>query len=305
MKDQSKFAFDRGTEITGSKNLLLFPVQHNDELYLVEQTEKHTLTCYNMADSSLHRSSQEINVTKITLDSGYCTMLCFDTKISLLIAKLSDKSWKFKLYYLDTKNKLATPRLISNFSNSIPETMLDFENSISRSHKDGGVIIATAVNDCIYFHTCTISKNTSEKKWASAYSVLSQLQGQPQGRSLQFKMQSSIAVSNNFYCSLLQPGVGGRVCQFNIRMLQQHQKYTIIVRPKFTWHIKNDPTLQNCFVSLHKGEIIIICCSNVDNKCIIEIKQPKPNSTVVSSAQYRFEMPNIVKDQLFLALRVL
>ena len=286
MKDPPKVAFDRGSEITNSQNLLFIPNQQNNELNLVEQnnaTGKQTLICYfNLAESFMHRSSQEINANKIILSLATCKMFSLNNKISLLIGKLSNNTWKLSFYSLHTESM--TYKQVSNFSLSIPEPNFDFVNCIPVSHRDGRVIIASVLNDRIVFHI--FYKSTSGKKWASAFSMLSQ----PQTK---LKIQSCIIVSNKVYCSLVQEGVGARICQFNIRILQQHQKNSINVQPVCMWYIK-DPNLKNCIISIHKEEVIIICCYNVNNKTVIEVKQLNSSPKMISPTLYRFKFPCIV-----------
>ena len=296
LKEPPKVAFHKGTEITSSQNLLLGPIQQNDELNLLEQNSttgnfNYMLVCYKMADSCLHRSSQEINANKITISSATCKMFCLNGKMSLLVGKFNvNRTWKLSLYRLDTDTLHATWRSLSHFSLLVSESMFDFENSIPISHKNDGVVITSALNDRIVFHIF-LKALSGKKSWASAFSMLSL----PQGCSAKFKIQSCDVLLDHIYCSLLQPGVGARVCQFKIRILQQHQRNSINVRPSNTWHIKDDPTLQNCFISVHNEKVILICCNDANNKSIIEIKYPKSGSTTVSFAQYRFECPYIVK----------
>ena len=296
MKDPPKITFNKGTEVTSNQNLLLVPIQHNDELNLLEQSTTTAncncmLICYKMADSCLHRSSQEINASKIAICSATCKIFCLNDKISLLVGKGNvNKTLKLSLYHLDTDTLQATWKSVSHFSLSVSESVFDFENSIPVSHKNGGVIITSALNNRLVFYIF-FKALSGKRSWASAFSMLSQ----PQGHSAKFKMQSCIVISNNIYCSLLQQGVGARVCQFNIRILQQHQKNSINVRPTYTWHIKDDSTLQNCFLSVHREKVILICCNDTNSKTIMEIKYLKPSSTAVSPAQYRLEFPYIVK----------
>lgn len=248
--------------------------------------------CYNLANSSLHCSSQEIDANKITLSSATSKMFCFGNKIAILIGKINNKIWKLSLYCLDVETTLiAVWKLVSHFTLSIPEAQFDFENSALVSHKDGGLIIVSILNDRITFQV--FSKSVSGKKWASAHSTLSQASQ----ASTKFKIHSCIVISNDIYCSLLQHGVGARIYQFNIsyRLFQQQQRGSITVRPARTWHIKDYPTLQNCFLSVHKGQVVVICCNADSNKSIIEVKEPKSNSISVSSALHRFEFPYIVK----------
>ena len=287
MKDPPKVAFDRGSEITNSQNLLfILNQQNNNELNLVEQnivTGKQTLICYfNLADSSLHRSSQEINANKIILSLATCKMFSLNNKTSLLTGKLSNKAWKLNLFSLHTES--VTYKQVLNFNLSIPEPNFDFANCIPVSHRDGRIIIASVLNDRLVFHI--FYKSTTGKKWASAFSMLSQPQ-------TMLKIQSCIVVLNKVYCSLVQEGVGARISLFNIRILQQHQKSSINVRPACIWHIK-DANLKNCTVVIHKEEAIIICCYNVHNKTVMEVKQLKSNPTVISLALYRYIFPCIV-----------
>jgi len=90
--------------------------------------------------------------------------------------------------------------------------------------------------------------------------------------------------------------MGARIYKFNIISLlnQQCQRSNASIRPVSTWHIGDDQNLQTCHISVHKGEVFIICCNIVDNKTIIEIKRPKLIS-IVSSVEYRFELTQIVK----------
>ena len=289
---------NKDIEITNNQISILFPIQRNHEFNMVEYdslTGTWTLICYNLADSFLHRSSEGISVNKVILNAITHKVFYCNNKISLLAGKLSNHTWKLALYSLDTESQLLTFKLISQCNPPLPELNFDSENWITISHKDGVIIVASVINDRICFHV--FSKTTSGKKWLSAYSILSQ----PLVRSVKVRISSAAVVSNNLYCSFVQQGVGARISQFNIRILQQHQRNSINVRPVCTWHIKDDPTLQNCFLSTHKEEVVIVCCNDANDKSHIEVRRPKSRSTVTSSALYTYNFPykvNIVGAQV-------
>ena len=251
-------------------------------------TSTWTVICYNLADSFLHRSSEGINVSRTIFNATTRKIFYYNNKISLFVGKLSNHTWKLALYSLHNESQLSTFKLVTHCNLSLPELNFDSENWVTVSQKDSVIIVASVINDRIYFNV--LSKTTSGKKWLSAYSILAQ----PLARSVKAKISSAIVVSNNLYCSCVQQGVGARISQFNIKMFQQQQRNSINVRPVCTWHIKDDPTLQNCFLSTHKEEVVIVCCNDANDKSHIEIRRPKLRSTVTSSPLYTFNFPHKV-----------
>jgi len=252
--------------------------------------ENYMLKTYNLNDPLQHKeSNQEIDpASKILPFAATCKLFCFNNKISLLYGKLNNKTFKSSLYQLDTGSQLASWKLISYSNLSVSELLIDPENLIPISHKDDEAIVTSVLNDCIVFHV--FSKNTPGRKWISATSSIPQ----PSNRSAKHKIQSCVVVSNFIYCSVLLNGIGARIYKFNIRSLQQYQRSNVSIRPTSTWHIRDDRTLQNCFTSVHKGEVIIICFAVVSNQTVLEIKRPVLNSTV-SPVEYRFKFPQMVK----------
>ena len=285
MENLPKTLLNKDSEITNKQISILIPIQHNHEFNMVEHnslTGTWTVICYNLADSFLHRSSDEINVSKSILSATTCKIFYYNNKISLFVGKLNNHTWKLTLYSLNTETQPSTFKLVPHHSLSLTKPDFDSENWITVSNKDGWIIIASVISDQICFRV--LSK---AKKWLSAYSVLAQ----PLAHSLKVKISSAIVVSNNLYCSFVQQGLGARICQFSIKMFQQHQRSSINIRPVCTWHIKDDPTLQNCFLSTYKEEVIIVCCNDVNDKSHIEVRRPKSKSTVTSSALYRYGLP--------------
>ena len=104
-------------------------------------------------------------------------------------------------------------------------------------------------------------------------------------------------LSSNMYCSLWQQGIGIRICQFNIKIMQQLQKISLSVQLAFSWQINDNFTLQscNCFMSVHCREVIAICCSTTKTKSIVEIKWVNHDAKVVWPSESRFAFPYIVK----------
>jgi len=97
-----------------------------------------TFKSYNLNDPLQYKeSTQEIDpASKISLSAATCKLFYFNNKISLLIGKLNNKTWRVSLYQLDTGSQLASWKLISHSSLSISEFLLDLENSIPVSHND-------------------------------------------------------------------------------------------------------------------------------------------------------------------------
>ena len=275
-------------EVTSNQILILIPVQQNHELNLVEHnslTGTWTVICYNLIDSFLHRSSEGINVNKIILDATTRKIFYYNNKISLFVGKVNNHAWKLTLHSLVTEGQLSTFKPVLHCNLSLPESSFDSENWLAVSHKSGEIIIPTVLHDRINLNIFS----TSGKKWLLAYSILAQ----PLTRSVKVKISSCIVVSNYLYCSMVQQEVGARICQFNIRILQQYQRNSINVRPVNILHIRDNPTLQNCFVSTHKEVVVIICCSNINDKSCIEVRQPKPRPTGISSVLYRYEFSKV------------
>lgn len=243
-------------------------------------------------DFAVHRSSQDIDPDdKIILTAQNSKMFYYSNNvISLLNGKLTNRSWKLTIYYLDTEAPtyaLWRPLLNSRFV--IIESVFDFKNSIPVLQGNNEVIIASVLKDRISFHSFVLGK----KGVSSTISQLPNLY-----TTEKYKLQSCIIISNHIYCSLLLYGEKASIYKFSIRSLHQHHKRGIPICPQHTWHIKRDTrTLTNCFVSVHKEEepIIIICCYVVHDKSILEVKKPAANCTEVSSTEYTYEFPYIVK----------
>ena len=290
--------FNKGTEITTDEALVLTPLQQQNEAYLMiynSTTGIYTLINYVMhAADSYERSSQDLHSKNTSiLTAASCKLLFFSKKVSILTGKLHNRIWRLSLYYLDTEAQLATLKHISHLTLSIPDSFLDFENSFVIPYKDDTIIIVSIVNYCMYFHV--ISKGIYGKKLASTNVSISQLN--IRAAPAKFKIQSCIMLSNNIYCSLWQQGVGVRICQFNTWITQQQQRITLSVRLASIWQINDNPTLQscNCFLSVHKREIVIICCSTTKTKSILEIKRLNFDAKVVFASESRFAFPYMVK----------
>ena len=183
-------------------------------------------------------------------------------------------------------------KVVSHSNRSIPESQVDLDNSILISHKDDRMIIISILNDQfkfnyrIVFHTFSIK--VPGKKWTSTSVILSQ----PTNRSVKYKIQSCTIDSGCIHCSLLLEGVGARIYTFNLKLLQMG---SVNILPEFIRYIKDDNSLESCFLSVCKEAIIIICCDTVNDRSIIEVRQSKVNSSVVLSAMYRYEFPCKVK----------
>lgn len=246
---------------------------------------------------SFHRSSQELNPKNTSmLGTAACKMFCLNNEISILTGKLHNRMWRSSSYYLDTKTPLATWKHISYLTLSISELFLDFENSFIIPYKDDTIILVSVVNDSMHFNV--ICKGIHGKKSVSTNVSLSQLNIRSGGSApAKFKIQSCIMLSNNMYCSLWQQGIGVRICQFNIKIMQQLQKISSTVRLTSSWQINDNSTLQscNCFISVHNSKIIIICCDIADGKSIIEIKRLNYDAKVVLPSESRYAFPYVVR----------
>lgn len=148
--------FDKGIEVTNDQTLLIIPFLQKDELYLIIESttvENYTLISYNLSDS-YHRNSQELNpANKITLSSATSKLFSFNNKVSLLTAKLNNKTWKATLHHLETDTNLASWKPIPQSTLVASDTMFDIENYTAFSHKADGVTTASVINDHIAFHT--------------------------------------------------------------------------------------------------------------------------------------------------------
>ena len=263
---------------------------NNDLLLIVQNTGigNDILKTYSIVDGKVN--DREITSTKkIAPCNTTCKMFNFNNKNSLLIARLTNKIWKGTVYQLDTDMSW---KLISHSNLSIPESQVDLENSIPISHKDDGVIIISILNDRFKFNYRIVfyifSKRVPGKKWTSTSVMLPQ----PTNRSAKYKIQSCAMASGCIHCSFLLEGVDARIYTFNLGSLQMG---SVHIQPECIRHIKNDHSLENCFLSDYEGEVIIFCCDVVNNRSTIEVRQSKINSTTVSPAEYRYEFPCKVK----------
>lgn len=297
LKHPKKDGFDKDIEIANSQNLLPMPIQ-NELLLIVQNTGigNDILMIYNLVDGKVN--DREISSTKkIAACPTTCKTFFFNNKISLLIARLINKTWKVTVYQLDTDMSFASWKVVSHSNLSIPESQVDLENSFPISHKDDGVIIVSILNDRFKFNYRIVfhifSKKVPGKKWTSTIVLLPQ----PTIRSAKYRIQSCIIVSGYIHCSLLLEGVGARVYTFNLTKLLQAAagSSAVNIQAECIRQIKNDNSLENCFLSVYKGEIITICCDVVSNRSTIEVRQSKIDSSVVSPAEYRYEFPCKVK----------
>lgn len=117
----------------------------------------------------------------------------------------------------------------------------------------------------------------------------------PRIHNAEYKIQSCIVVSNNVYCSLWQHGVGAHIYEFSLKLVQPYQRGNISIQPTNIWHIRDNDTLQSCFLSVYQEHIIFICYHVIEDKSVIEVKKPKLNSNETLPAEYRFELPYVVK----------
>ena len=279
---------DRVTEITNDKNISLIPFYQNNEVHLMMQSTtsptKCTFITYDTTDPYvMHRSSQDMDSTNtITLCPTTCKVFCSDNNISLLNGKLNKGTWKLNSHNLDTKDLLASWKPVLNLA--ITESLFNLENSVAVSHEDNKIILASILSgpDRIIFHLVTPGKQR-----VSASSLLPQLYT----RSAKYQIKSCIILSNSIYCSLVH-GEKARVYKFSRRALQQYQKSNITIRPQSAWQIKeNDHPLTSCFVSVHKGEAIVIFSYVADDKTIIGVKHPKPGHPILTSTECTSEFP--------------
>ena len=286
---------DRDIEVTKNQKLVLIPVQQMCDLHVMVQStinESYTLITYDLTNynqiDSFHRGSQKLDPKKIVLTFSACKAFSFNNRFSILFGEHnnSSRTWKTKVYSLDTESQLATWKLVSNFSPSISELLFDFHNCFVMSHKIDEIIIVSIVKDRIIFYI--ISKSISGNIRNLATFTLRQLYN----HTAKFIMQSCIVVSNYIYCSLLHQGMGAKIYQFK---LQQKEKTTKVWFVE-SWYIEDSPTdLQNCFMSVHYKEVLVICCKIVDNKTILEVRRLKSNPTAVLSPEFNFTFPYKVK----------
>jgi len=215
----------------------------------------------------------------------------FNDKISLLIGKLSYKTWYLNFYQLDTQNSPVSSEQIAFSRLSISESLFDLENTIPVSHKDDGIMMVGVLNDQvkatyrIVFHI--FSQNVSGRNWKTTSSLLPLQHTHPAG----YKIQSCIVESNYIYCSVLLHETCAYVYKFDLMLLQKHQNDN--VRPVNNWHM-TEPTLQNTFLSVLNKEIITLNFKKASNKTIMEVKWPI-NPLAVTPAEHCFELPHDIK----------
>ena len=282
-------SFAKGIEIANNKNLLHMPIE-NDKLLLIVQNEDDMLMTYSLVDGK--EEYQKISSTKkIEPCPTIYKIFCFNNRISLLTARLFLGQWKANVYQLDTS--LASWKLASPCTLTTPEAQTDFENSIPISHKDDGVILISILNDQyninyrIVFHM--FSKKVPGKNWTSTSINLPK----PTIPSAKYKIQSCIIALGYIHCSLLLNGIGAFIYTFDLTLLQTMRVQGI--QPECTMSIKDNNTLENCFLSVHKKEVYIIFCDIVNNRSVIQVLQPKISSSVDSLSEYKYEFPYKVK----------
>lgn len=279
---------------TDDQNLIGIPVPYKNELYLIiycASTKTYSFISYNMIDS-FHRASQKLNPENaISFDDAAASRIfLFNNKISVFTAGRYNKinrTWRSTLYCLNTEALHATwTPVVPYCSFTATKFEFDFDNYVSISHKDNEIIVVTGVNNCITFRAFIKSAYGSKWEWATTNVTLSNI-------SANFKILSCTMIMSDIYC-LLQQGVNFYVCKFNIKITQRQKIYKVYARLAFTWHIKDDPTLErHHFISVYNEEIVIISSHVIDNTGIFEVRQPELNSKNLA-VQHRFEIPQVM-----------
>ena len=236
---------------------------------------------------SLYRTTESVQVINRTAVVGHATCKFFySNKLSLLSGQFDDRAakWKLRLYQLDIRK--ASWELVSRYSG----LQLDLRNSIPVSCGNDEIILASVLQN----------QETRQITFSPVIYLFSQSRGGEKWkavklRSIRFvncEIQSCVVVLNYIYFSLLVHGMGFCVYRCGLMVLQR-QKATNFIEPisaECSWPIKN-LNLQNCFLSEHKERVVVITTSVDCGKIIMQIKPLKVNPTVVSPAQYQFELP--------------
>ena len=246
--------------------------------------ENDMLRTYNLLamDSREFEKGQEINLTSKNIQSATCyKIFYFVNKISLLTGRVDYKTWRLNLYHLvlDTNPaKCASWEKVPFSRFSISDSLFDLNNCIPVSHREDRVIVVSTVKDCILFHI--FSQKTSGRNWKTASSLLEFTSNQ---------IQSCIDQESKFiYCSLLGHKTGAYIYKFDLVLLEQHQKCSSgSIKSVCHWHIE-EPTIQNCFLSLLQEEIIMISFNSINDKNIMKVKRSE-NFLSASPADYEFE----------------
>lgn len=256
----------------------LSPLIHNNKLYVPVQSStsgNDTLKSYDLVNGQ--ESSQEV---KKLISFAACKMF-YLKNISLSVK--SSNATKLGLYQLDTKTSPASWKIISR--HSVP--LLDVKNSIPIPYKDDGIIVVSILNQPstshIKFHI--FSQSIAAEKPKSASSQIRY--------NANYQIQSCSILSNYIYCALSLPEGNIYIYKLDIASLRKETHDDENISPNCQWSIKISK-LQNCFVSVFKGEIFIISIYKANNKSIVEIKRLL-NHPEVSSVEHKLEFTHEVK----------
>ena len=290
------YALDHAVNCNSQHSCLI----QNNKLHMTQNSMDgiDKLKIYNLFD--VKASIQEIELTnkKVFCAGTLYTVFYFCNKISLLTGKVDYRTLHLNLYQLDTEAICAhTSWTQVPFSKySISNSLFDLEYCIPVSHREDRVIIVSILNDqknkqhCIVFHM--FFQKTSGRNWKAASSPLP-IQFTP---NVKHRIQScKIDLEAKYiYCSVLLSGAGAYIYKFDLMSLQQHRKNCndVSIKPVCNWHIV-EPTLRNCFLSLHE-EIIMISFNDVNDKNIMKVKRPI-NFLPAAPADYQFEFPSGIK----------
>ena len=122
--------------------------------------------------------------------------------------------------------------------------------------------------------------------WRSASIQLSNVHS-PDGRK--YKIQSGVIFQDNLYCSLLLPETKTLVCKIDMGPLQQ---CITAYGASNSWSL-SDSLLTDCFLTVFDGECVAVTFKNVNDKTVMELRQC--SQSFISSSEYRFEFPSVVK----------
>ena len=156
-----------------------------------------------------------------------------------------------------------------------PKEQLNLDNYIPVSYKSDEIILVSVVAHRAIFHSFSLRGS----KKSAVFSLLHRNYN---------KLNSCIVSSNYIFCCLLLPKTGSYIYKFDLTSIQQNPKdlsgKSDTIQLVSYWPLKL-PTLQNCFLSIHKNEVVIINFNVADDGINMEIRRLLSKPADLSSAE--------------------
>ena len=259
---------------------------HQQTSFVFQEKKLHVVQTNVTGNNNLHTYNLTETICKenhkIIQSKGFTTkykIFCFN-KISLFTGKLDNEIWKCSLHQLDTKpDSLADASWasVSQIKPSLSKEQLDLDNCIPVSYKSDEIILVSVVAHHVIFHM--FSMKGSKK---SAVSSLI-----PSYRSYN-KLNSCIVSSNYIFCCMLLSKIGSCIYKFDLTSIQQNPKDSSgksdTIKLVSYWPLKLS-TLQSCFLSLYKNEVIVINF-NVNDGSNMKLRKLLLKPAELSSTEY-------------------